>query len=305
MSEKPTGRRRADVKINVLESMELRSRRSIREAERKRSKRQTKRAEKIAKRDAAKRALATASITTAKANAARAAAGVITAKAKVRLSRRQGVKRAVTMIVTAGVIASASLPAYAFNPLLSAMVGFTGNGTDSNANAQSLIIAEQATQQFERGGFGAITASDLQNLSTNNSYRRYNGLTAADLYQNPAYSIITPADVINVAQKYVGVPYVLGGELPVGFDCSGLTRYVYAQFGVLLPHSVIAQSHDVHVHRIPRSEAQPGDLVILNNLSHEGIYAGGGQFYHAPRPGDQVKLAPIFTDSYFIARVTK
>ena len=60
MSKKPTGRRRADVDINVLESMQLRSRRSIREAERRRSKRANKRAEKIEKRAAAKLALANA-----------------------------------------------------------------------------------------------------------------------------------------------------------------------------------------------------------------------------------------------------
>ena len=99
--------------------------------------------------------------------------------------------------------------------------------------------------------------------------------------------------------------YVLGGERPTGLDCSGYTRLVFAEFGVLLPHSVLAQSRDPRVVRIPRDQAQPGDLVILNNLSHEGIYAGNGMFYHAPRPGDKVKLAPIFTDSYYIVRIVK
>jgi cell wall-associated NlpC family hydrolase len=41
----------------------------------------------------------------------------------------------------------------------------------------------------------------------------------------------------------------------------------------------------------------------MKNHSHNGIYAGSDLFYHAPRPGDRVKLATIYTDAVYFARV--
>ena len=41
---------------------------------------------------------------------------------------------------------------------------------------------------------------------------------------------------MQIALKYMGVPYVWGGASPSGFDCSGLVMYVYGQLGVSLPH---------------------------------------------------------------------
>jgi cell wall-associated NlpC family hydrolase len=54
--------------------------------------------------------------------------------------------------------------------------------------------------------------------------------------------------------------------------------------------------------KVAIEDAVPGDIVIFNDFSHNGIYAGNGNFYHAPQPGDRVKLAPIFTDRYHLIR---
>ncbi len=101
-----------------------------------------------------------------------------------------------------------------------------------------------------------------------------------------------PGSVVAVAMQYLGIPYVWGGETPeIGFDCSGLTRYVYRQFGVDLPHWVPYQ-WDLGIPVIPGTEL-PGDLVFFNNLNHVGIYIGNGYFIHAPRTGDYVKISSL------------
>jgi cell wall-associated NlpC family hydrolase len=97
---------------------------------------------------------------------------------------------------------------------------------------------------------------------------------------------------VAIAQRYLGVPYVWGGASPSGFDCSGLTMYVYGQLGISLPHYTGAQwNAGPHV---SMSQLAPGDLVFFySGLSHVGLYMGGGLFIHAPHTGDVVKISSL------------
>ena len=97
------------------------------------------------------------------------------------------------------------------------------------------------------------------------------------------------ADVVAVAKRYLGTPYMWGGSGPGGFDCSGLVMWAYAQVGVSLPHS----SYGQYGYGVPvsRDQLQPGDLVFFDGLGHVGIYIGGDQFVHAPHTGDVVKIS--------------
>jgi peptidoglycan DL-endopeptidase CwlO len=99
------------------------------------------------------------------------------------------------------------------------------------------------------------------------------------------------AEAAAIAARYLGVPYVWGGESPVGFDCSGLVSYVYAQLGISLPHYTVSQ-WDV-TEPIPTSDLEPGDLVFFDGLSHVGVYIGGGQFIHAPHTGTVVQISSL------------
>jgi peptidoglycan DL-endopeptidase CwlO len=104
--------------------------------------------------------------------------------------------------------------------------------------------------------------------------------------------------IVSVARQYLGVPYVFGGASPSGFDCSGLTMYVYAQFGISLPHSSAAQgSGGTRV-----SNPVPGDLVIIDGGSHVGIYTGGGNMIDAPMPGRVVNERPIYSANHYFVR---
>jgi cell wall-associated NlpC family hydrolase len=89
-----------------------------------------------------------------------------------------------------------------------------------------------------------------------------------------------------------GTPYRNGGSDPSGFDCSGFTQYVFAQYGVTLPRDVRAQF------RIGKSvnpeDLAPGDVVFFTTTepgpSHVAIAIGGDEFVHAPSSSGVVRV---------------
>ncbi|MBO0453001.1 C40 family peptidase [Candidatus Enterococcus murrayae] len=97
--------------------------------------------------------------------------------------------------------------------------------------------------------------------------------------------------VVNEAEKYIGTPYVWGGKDTSGFDCSGLTQYVYKQVtGKDIGVWTVAQESSGT--QIDVSQAQQGDLLFWGDQGstyHVAISAGGDQYIHAPQPGENVK----------------
>ncbi len=100
---------------------------------------------------------------------------------------------------------------------------------------------------------------------------------------------------IRFALHFRGVTYLWGASSPAGFDCSGLTRYVYAHFGIELPHSTYGQW--AAGRHIPRSQLRPGDLVFFG-MGHVGLWLGHGRFIHAPHTGQVVSVARLAKSWY-------
>ena len=211
-----------------------------------------------------------------------------------RLRSNSTFRTGITMLTASGLFATMALPAYAYDPEIAAMARLT---TTSQADivqtdgTQNLTVAAANTIKFVRGEYASANAESVLRQQTLNNYLAYNGPTAAEFVKNPPYSTISSEQVLQVAAKYVGTPYVFGGSNPRGFDCSGLILFVYSQFGIALPHSVTAQARSGII--VSPADAMPGDLVIYNDHGHNGIYAGNGQMYHAPQRGDYVKLGAI------------
>ena len=106
------------------------------------------------------------------------------------------------------------------------------------------------------------------------------------------------------ARSRKGARYQYGATGPHRFDCSGLTRWVYAHVGKSLPHSSAAQARRV-VH-ITRRHARPGDLVFFSGYGgvyHVAIWAGHGYIWHAPYSGARVRREHLWTGHVFFGRV--
>jgi probable lipoprotein NlpC len=95
--------------------------------------------------------------------------------------------------------------------------------------------------------------------------------------------------VIAAGEKYLGVPYRYGGADRNGLDCSG---FVYASFKDALSVAVPRSTTALHAwaEKIPSELLEPGDLLFFKttntgNISHVGIFTGGGRFIHAASEG--------------------
>ena len=233
-----------------------------------------------------------------------------------RSKRRSAAGSVVMMTLATGLVATLALPAYAFAPSDNAetfaatdATALTKSGEQAVAvddTAATVTVAQDAfasTPQAEIDAADAAAAAEATRVAAAASMTTYaasySGPSVADYLAAPAYPSFDLASVYNVALQYQGVPYVYGGATPAGFDCSGFVMYVYAQFGISLPHSSTGQG--AAGTRIALADAQPGDLVIMDG--HDGFYAGNGNILHAPYEGAAVRVQPIWTGDYYIVRL--
>ena len=91
--------------------------------------------------------------------------------------------------------------------------------------------------------------------------------------------------VVVLARQQIGTRYKFGGTTPKGgFDCSGFVRYVLAALQISLPRT--AQQQAAVGANLPKdtTSLKPGDLLTFgkgSNVTHIGIYVGGGRYVHA------------------------
>jgi cell wall-associated NlpC family hydrolase len=114
---------------------------------------------------------------------------------------------------------------------------------------------------------------------------------------------VTGDAVVQDAKKYLGVPYVWGGESMSGIDCSGLVQAAYGDVGVTLPR-VAADQAQMGTEVPSLAQAQPGDLLTFGNPAyHIAIYLGNNQLIESPEPGKTVHITDVYQTPTSIRRI--
>lgn len=161
----------------------------------------------------------------------------------------------------------------------------------------------KAQEQAEAEAQSQAQAAQAQTQTQAESRTASRSSERADISSVPtAPASATGQALADYALQFQGYPYVSGGNTPSGWDCSGFVQWVFAQFGVSLPHYSGAQmSVGTAVGSI--AEAAPGDIIV--NTQHAAIYIGNGMVINAlnPAQGTQVTSLAVFSGGYAIRRV--
>ncbi|QUS99742.1 NlpC/P60 family protein [Lacticaseibacillus paracasei] len=164
--------------------------------------------------------------------------------------------------------------------------------SEDAAKAAAATAAVAATPSASSTSTASSSAaSSSANTSTNTSTTSASSSASASQAPASNNSSVSGGSIASNAAKYIGVPYVYGGTSPSGFDCSGLIYYAAKEAGISLPRTSQAQS--TLGSYVSVSDLQAGDLVFWGGVGsayHVGIYIGGGQYLHAPAPGQSVTI---------------
>lgn len=197
----------------------------------------------------------------------------------------------------------------------------TGPGTDfpklGTLNGGTLVSVLEENGQWSmiefQGNKAWVFNEYLANTDAQSLVQALGGPEAsANLAQPPVSSLQESNSgslVVQIAEKYLGVPYVWGGSTPEeGFDCAGFVQYVFGELGIALPHGAEAISN----YGVPVAfeDLRPGDVIFFENtyrygVSHLGIWVGNNMFIHAPEPGSVVsyeELKGFYLSHYWGAR---
>lgn len=180
-------------------------------------------------------------------------------------------------------------------------------------------VLSHNTTGYVRSDYLKLTQIPYENKASSNSPKFYRGgkslgtVPSAQALNGASTPSRMPAvsgsGILSEAKKYLGTAYVAGGASPAGFDCSGFVYYVLKQCGYNPARTPSAQWNQGTA--VEKKDLQPGDIVFFagtgaSGISHVGIYAGNGQFIHAPNSRSTVSYSDLtsgyWSDHYYGAR---
>ncbi len=91
--------------------------------------------------------------------------------------------------------------------------------------------------------------------------------------------------VIALARRFLGLPYLWGGTSTFGYDCSGFVQMLCRRRGVVIPRDAGPQCRWEGMAPVKKEDLRPGDLLYfgssLEKITHTGMYLGNGEFINA------------------------
>jgi cell wall-associated NlpC family hydrolase len=185
-------------------------------------------------------------------------------------------------------------------------LGIAGS-SPRHSGRHSLVFAHATVKRRHVGRTSKVSASRSNPVAERQLWvAMHSGFSASDFgarsFAAAQKAIVLELALTKTALRYLGVPYVWGGESASGVDCSGFVQAVFRRNGIELPRTADAQFETGH--RVSESGLQPGDLVFFQTYSegasHVGIYLGSGQFVHASSSSG-VRVDSL-SESYYSSR---
>ena len=203
-------------------------------------------------------------------------------------------RQAAVFAAASGLILTMGLPATAADTTAGVSAS-TESGTAQTALA--VTAAPTATVSFERTVVTTIAAPKPEPVRVQ-ATPAATATAAAPAAAGATAAAAAPAEkaapvaastsgIAAIAYTGIGRPYVWGGTSPNGWDCSGFTKWVYAQAGISIPRTNAWNA------MTPTSNPQPGDLVMQNGGAHVGIYVGNGMMISALNPSQGTLLHAV------------
>ena len=180
----------------------------------------------------------------------------------------------------------------------------SGNKSEDDSSKGSEIVSKKDIKMAAQSNENSSGNSQVQLPEEDFSESVKPIIIEEEIVDEVEEATYTP-NIIEIAQEYLGVPYVWGGTSPSGFDCSGFTQYVFSKCGYSLSRIASAQYNDGTT--ISYDNLMSGDLVFFvntyatNGISHVGIYMGGGQFIHCANGGVKISdlSEPYYSNRYY------
>lgn len=137
--------------------------------------------------------------------------------------------------------------------------------------------------------------ADVEATGTEGAY----AALAGGGYVPAAHLAPVPGDLVAMAARLIGVPYLWGGRSARGIDCSGLVQLAMAAAGLPAPRDSDMQAALIGQPLDPEAPLQRGDLVFWRG--HVGILTGADRLLHANAHAMAVAGEPL---AEAVARIT-
>ncbi len=178
-----------------------------------------------------------------------------------------------------------------------ATVGVGDSDVEAARRTQSEVIAAEAEQALQALDRWTVTQNPVDYVLFVRTRDQAASSAEADIDVTSG-SLQTAWSTVSIAKQeallravsQLGVPYeYLASEPGVGFDCSGLTIWAFAEAGVEIPR--VSRDQIRAADDVERAAAEAGDLVYYPG--HISIYLGADLMVHSPNTGSHVEIVEL------------